>query len=432
MMQVSVASEQGLVRRMTVGLEPDQVDAEVEKRLRDFARSAKLPGFRPGKVPIKVLRQRYGGKMRREVFGELAQASFPEAVAKEKLRLAGAPRIEPDMDESARRYGYTAVFEVLPRFELGSLDGKTLERPVAEVTDADLDTMLMQLRKQRRTWSAVERPAQPGDQLEISFTGTLDGEPFEGGSAQEVAVELGLGRMIPGFEEGLVGARVGDERRLELNFPDRHPPEHLRGKPVTFTVQVGAVAEPVLPEPDAEFAKSLGSPDGDLDKFRLELRRNMEHELKARIDAKVKQQAMDLLFEANRIDLPDTLVRGEIEALKRQARQDAEGGGFELPDILFRDQARRRVALGLIMAEVVEANRIELDPERVRRRVEDLASTYENPQEAIDYYYADKQHLAPVESLTLEDQVVDWVLDRITVVDEPATFQALSAPVAVG
>lgn len=416
---------------MTIGLEADQIDTEVEKRLREFARSARVPGFRPGKVPLKILRQRYGGQMRQEVFGELVRTTFSEAVAREELRPVGVPRIEPDMDESARRYAYTAVFEVLPRFEPGRLDGKTLKRPVAEVTDADLEAMLGRLREQQKTWVAVECPAQAGDRLRISFTGTLDGEPFEGGSEEDVELELGVGEMIPGFEEGLVGAQAGDERRLDLrfpDFPDQHPSEHLRGKPVVFTVRVGEVAEPVLPELNADFAQGLGFSDGDLDGFRLELRRNMERELKALIRDRVKEQVMDLLLETNRIDLPETLVLEEIGVLKQRILKNLGGGNLELPDDLFRDRARRRVALGLIIGEVVRTNGIEVDQKRVREVVEDLASTYEDPQQAIDYFYADQEHLAPVESLTLENQVVDWVLDQVTVEDEPTTFEALSTP----
>jgi len=414
---------------MTVGLEADQIDAEVEKRLREFARSARVQGFRPGKVPLKVLRQRYGGQIRQEVFGELVRTSFSEAVAKEEMQPVGVPQIEPDIDVSARHYAYTARFEVLPRFELGRLDGKTLKRPVAEVTDADLETILARLRKQRRTWSAVERPAQTGDRLRISFTGTLDGEPFDGGSAEDAELELGIGSMIPGFEEGLMGVRAGDERRLDLTFSDQHPAAHLKGKPVVFTVRVGEVAEPVLPEVDADFVKSFGSPDGDLDEFRLELRRSMERELRELIRARVKEQIMDLLLETNRIDLPENLIRNEIEAFKQRIRGNVKSGGrFELPDNLFRDQARRRVTLGLIIGELIRTNGIEVDPKRVREAVEDLASTYENPQQAVAHFYADRERLAPVESLTLENQVVDWVLDQVTVEDEPTTFEALSKP----
>ncbi len=430
-MQV-VESGQGLEeRRITVGLEADQVDAEVEKRLREFARSARVPGFRSGKVPLRVLRQRYGGQMRREVFGELVQTSLSEAVTKEALRPVGVPQIEPDMDVSARHYAYTARFEVLPQFELGPLDGKTLKRSVVEVTDADLEAMLARLRKQQRTWSAVERPAQSGDRLELSYTGTLDGEPFKGGAVEDIRLELGLGDMIPGFEEGLVGIQAGDERRLDLTFPDQYPSEHLKGKPVVFTVLVSEVAEPVLPELNADLAKGLGFPDGDLDGFRLELRRNMERELKKLVQARVKEQVMDLLLEVNRIDLPDALVLEEIGALKQRIRRNLGGGSFELPDDLFRDRARRSVALGLIIGEVVKANSIEVDPKRVWEVVEDLASTYEDPQQAIDFFYADQERLAPVESLTLENQVVDWVLDQVTVEDEPTTFEKLSTSAVV-
>lgn len=247
-MQVSVESGEGLERRMTVGLEPEQIDAAVDRRLREFARSARLPGFRPGKVPVKILRQRYGGQVRQEVFGELVQSSFAEALAKEELRPAGPPRIEPDIDESAKRYAYTAVFEMLPQFELGALEGRILKRPIAAVSDADLEAMFTRLREQRKTWNPVERPAQVGDRLTISFAGTLDGEPFEGGSGEDAKIELGSGRMIPGFEDGLVGAQTGDERQLDLQFPEEYHSAPLKGKSVVFDVRVGEVAEPVLPE----------------------------------------------------------------------------------------------------------------------------------------------------------------------------------------
>jgi len=431
-MQVSVESGEGLQRRMTVGLESEQIDAEVERRLREFARSARMSGFRPGKVPVKILRQRYGGQMRKEVFGDLMKESFPEALAQEELQPVGAPQIEPEIDESAKRYAYTAVFEILPQIELSALEGKTLKRPVAEVTDADLDTMLTRLREQRKTWQRAERPARSGDRLRISFTGSVDGEPFEGGSGEDKEIELGLGRMIPGFEDGLLGAQAGDERRLDLQFPQQYPAEHLKGKPVVFDVRVSEVGEPVLPELDGDFAKEMGVADGDLDGFRSDVRRNMERELKERINARIKNQAMDLLLEMNKFDLPNVLVEQEIAGLKRQTRQKLGGGNIELPDDLFQQQARRRVALGLIFAEVVKTNSIQVDPERVREAVEDMASTYEHPQQVIDYYYSNKQHLASVESLTLESQVVDWVLDQVTVVDEPTTFDELGALAPVG
>jgi trigger factor len=429
-MQVSVESGEGLERRMTVGLEPERIDTSVDQRLRELARTARLPGFRPGKVPVKILRQRYGGQARQEVFGELVQSSFAEALVTEELKPAGPPRIEPDIDESAKRYAYTAVFEVLPQFELGTLEGKILKRPTAAVTDADLEAMLTRLREQRKTWNPVERPAREGDRLTISFVGTLDGEPFQGGSGEDVKIELGSGRMIPGFEDGLVGVNSGDERRLDLQFPEEYHAENLKGKSAVFDVSVGEIAEPVLPEVDADFAKRFGVEDGDLERFRSDVRENMGRELKERIEARIKSQAMDLLLEANQIDLPDVLVKEEIRALKAQARQNVPGGNFELPDELFQEQARRRVALGLVIAEVVKAHDIKVDKDRVREVVEDMASTYEQPQDVIDYYYSNKEHLASVESLTLENQVVDWVMEHAAVEDEAATFEELTSPTA--
>lgn len=427
-MQVSVESGEGLTRRMTVGLPSDRFEAEVEKRLREIARKVRLPGFRPGKVPVKVLRQRFGGQVQQEVLGDLVKSSFSEAVAQERLRPVGAPHIEPEIDTGERRYGYTAEFEVLPAIELAPVGGKSVKRPTAEVTEADLDDMIERLRTQRKTWAEVERPAQEGDRVTISFTGTLDGEPFEGGSAENLDLELGNGRMIPGFESGLIGAAPGEERRLELSFPQAYHTERLRGRPVVFEVRVARVQEPVLPEVDADFAKAFGIEDGDLARLRQDVRRNMERELRQRISNRVKNQVMDLLLEANPIDLPAVLVKEEISALREQMRQNAGGASLELPDSLFEGSARRRVALGLIIAEVVKANQIQVDPARVRAAVEDLASTYEDPQEVIDYYMTSRERRSSVETLALEDQVVDWVMSQVTVDEEPLSFRQLTDP----
>jgi trigger factor len=425
-MQVSVESGEGLERRMTVGLPPESVEAEVEKRLREMARTARLPGFRPGKVPVRVLRQRYGGQLQREVFGELVQSSFAEALSKEHLRPAGSPRIEPDIDHGEKRYAYTAIFEVLPQFELGSLTGKTIKRPVAEVTEPDVDTMIERLRVQRKDWAAVERAAQEGDRLVVSFTGTVDGEAFEGGTGENVRVELGSGRMIPGLESGLVGARAGEERQLDVTFPEDYHREELKGKAAQFDVRVTAVEEPVLPEVNEEFVRAFGIEDGDVARFRQDVRQNMRRELKQRISGRIKQQAMDILLAANPIELPAVLVKEEMRALKDQARQGSAGSRFELPDRLFEEPARRRVALGLLVAEVVRVNGIKVDPERVRAAVEEVAATYEHPQQVVDYYYKNKEHLASFESLALEDEVVDWVLGQVQVEDDPLSFQQLT------
>ena len=427
-MQVSVESGAGLDRRVTVVLEPERVDAEVENRLHQFARSARLPGFRPGKVPLKVLRQRYGEGIRREVMGELMQSSFGEALAAEKLSPVAQPAFELDMDPEARRYQYTASFEVLPEFELGSLADKTIKRPVAEVAETDLDALIERLREQRKTFHPVERPAQEGDRLKVSFEGTLVGEtePFPGGTGKDVQLLLGSGQMIPGFEAGLSGANPDEERVLEISFPDNYHAEHLKGKAVTFKVRVAEVTEPHLPEVDAEFAKAFGIEDGDLERFRQDVRANMQRELKQRIEAHLKSQALDLLLEANPFEVPQSLVAQETQSLKEQMRQNLRGNTkIELPDSLFLDNARRRVTLGLLLAKVVRDNDIKADPARVREAVEDMASTYEDPQEVVDFYYGSKEHLASVEALALEGQVVDWVMSQVRVEDDPKTFQEL-------
>ncbi len=430
-MQVSVEIGAGLERRLTVALEPEQVDAEVEKRLREFARSARMPGFRPGKIPVKTLRQRYGTQIRGEVFSELMQSTFGQALVEQQLNPVAQPAFSVDMDPEAGRYAYTATFEVLPEFELGSLAGKTLKRPLATVADADLEALVERLREQRKTFNEVTRPAQDGDRVTLSFVATLAGEsePFPGGSGQDFQLVLGSGQMIPGFEAGLVGATAGEERVLELSFPATYHAEHLKGKAATFVVTVQTVAEPQLPEVDAEFAKAFGVEDGDIERFRQDVRANMTRELKQRVDARIKSQALDLLLATNPIEIPQSLVAQEIQALKEQMRQNLRGNTkIELPDNLFEESAQRRVRLGLVLARVVKANEIKADPERVREAVEDLASTYENPKEVVDFYYGSKEHLASVEALALEGQVVDWVLTQVQVEDEPLGFQELMNP----
>lgn len=430
-MQVSVENGAGLERRMTVALEPEQVEAEVEKRLREFARSARMPGFRPGKIPVKTLRQRYGTQIRGEVFSELMQSTFGQALVEQQLNPVAQPAFSVDMDPEAGRYAYTATFDVLPEFELGSLAGKTLKRPLATVADADLEALVERLREQRKTFNEVTRPAQDGDRVTLSFVATLVGEsePFPGGSGQDFQLVLGSGQMIPGFEAGLVGATAGEERVLELSFPATYHAEHLKGKAASFVVTVQTVAEPQLPEVDAEFAKAFGVEDGDIERFRQDVRANMTRELKQRVEARIKSQALDLLLATNPIEIPQSLVAQEIQALKEQMRQNLRGNTkIELPDNLFEESAQRRVRLGLVLARVVKANEIKADPERVREAVEDLASTYENPKEVVDFYYGSKEHLASVEALALEGQVVDWVLTQVQVEDEPLGFQELMNP----
>jgi trigger factor len=411
---------------MRVDLPAEEIEQEIEKRLQSYARSARLPGFRPGKVPLRMLRQRYGESVRMEVFGERVEATLPQAVAESALRPAGRPTIEPDLDTSAGRYSYVAEFEVLPEIALASLEERSITRPVVEITDADVDGTIERLREQRKEWEAVERPAASGDRLTVDFEGRLDGELFDGGKADGAKIEIGAGRFIPGFEDQLVGAAPGEERSVEVTFPEDYPKAELAGKLAIFSVVVKEVEAPVLPEVDADFIREFGVEDGDIERFRSDVRTNLERELSQRVKAKVKGQVMDVLFEANPVTIPKALIDDEIESLRQQMTQNLGGSKVKLPDELFAENAERRVALGLIMGEVVKANELMPDAERVRAAVEEMASTYDDPQAVTDYYYAERERLASVESVVLEDQVVDLLLEQLQVKDETISFADLT------
>lgn len=425
-MQVSVETGEGLERRMKIDLPFEEVEAEVEKRLQKLGRSARLPGFRPGKVPLQVLRKRYGAAVHQEVFGELVESSFSEALMQESLRPAGMPRIEPEIDPVEQRFGFTAIFEVMPQLEVAPLAGRVVKSPVAEIKDEDLENMIQHLRRQRATWAAAERPAVQGDRLTISFTGTVDGEPFEGGSASDVHIELGSARMIQGFEEGLIGASAGDRVSLDLVFPDPYQAEHLAGKAVHFDVTVDAVEESVLPEVDAAFVEAFGIDDGDIARFREDVRKNMEREMRQRLDSRRKESVMNLLLSAHDVELPEVLVQTEIRAMSEQMRETLGSKDLSLPEGLFDEAARRRVSLGLIIGEIVKRQGLKADPQRVRAAVEDSASTYDYPEAVIEYFYADPKRLVSIESLVLEEQVVAWVLEQVEVEEEVLTFAQLT------
>ncbi|GAB0148635.1 MULTISPECIES: trigger factor [Marichromatium] len=432
-MQVSVESGEGLERRVKVELPSEQVTSAVDQRLQQLARSAKLPGFRPGKVPMKLVRKRYGAQVLEEVFGEQVQASFYEALTQESLRPAGQPEVEPEIDVEAGRFAYVATFEVMPEVELAALEGRALKRPVCELAETDLDALIERLRDQHKTWTPVERAAEQGDQLTISFAGTIDGEAFEGGSAADVELELGSGRMIPGFEDGLVGAAAGETRTVEVTFPEEYQVEALAGKPASFEITVSQVAEPTLPEVDGEFVKRFGIEDGDVERFKNDVRENMARELKQRLEARTKEAVMDLLMEANPVEVPQALVRDEIASMQEEMRRSVGAQGeVQLPDALFEEPARRRVALGLIIGELVKQNELKADQDRVQAMLDEMAATYENPQAVIDYYKAERGRMAALEAAVLESQVVDLVLGQVSVEDEETSFEALTNPGAAG
>lgn len=432
-MQVSIETTSGLERRLTVGVPAAEVDSEVQKRLQQAAKNIRINGFRKGKVPMKVVKQRYGDSVRQEVLGEVINRSFYEAVRKEEVKPAGQPSIEPKQFGEGKDLEYVATFEVYPSVELGDFSGYEITRKKAEVTTEDVDKMIEVLREHQATWKEVDRAAQEGDQVNIDFVGTRDGEEFEGGSAEGQDLVLGSGSMIPGFEDGLVGLKAGDEKTLSLTFPDDYQAEDLRGASVEFKVKVNSVSEKELPELDKDFYAKFGVEKGGKPQFRKEVKANMVRELNNAIKADTKNQVMNALIESHKPDLPKALVDSEIESLRQQMMQRFGGQQQDfdvkslLPDTMFQEEAERRVALGLIVGEVIKANDIKVDPERVKTMVEELASTYEQPEEVVNYYYQNRELLSSVESAAMEDQVVDHILEKAKVTDQPSNYDEIVA-----
>ncbi|AYG44423.1 trigger factor [Pseudomonas sp. Leaf58] len=429
-MQVSVENTSALERRMTIAVPAERVENEVNKRLQQTAKRAKVAGFRPGKVPMSVIRQRFEADARQEAFGDLVQASFYEAIVEQKLNPAGAPAVEPKSFEKGKDLEFVAIFEVFPEFTVGGLESINVERLSAEVADADLDNMLEVLRKQNTRFEAVERAAQNDDQVNIDFVGKVDGEVFAGGSAKGTQLVLGSGRMIPGFEDGLVGAKAGEERVVNVTFPEDYQNLDLAGKAAEFTITVNSVAAPALPELNEEFFAQFGIKETTLEGFRTEVRKNMERELRQAIKAKVKNQVMDGLLAANPIEVPKALLENEVNRLRVQAVQQF-GGNIkpeQLPAELFEEQAKRRVVLGLIVAEVVKQFELKPDEGKVREMIEEMASAYQEPEQVISWYYKNDQQLNEVRSVVLEEQVVDTVLQKATVTDKSVSYEDAVKP----
>ena len=428
-MQVSVEVTGGLERRMTVEIPEEQITTEVASRLQRLSRNARIKGFRPGKAPMKVVAQQYGSQVRDEVMGEVIQRSYFEALGKENLNPAGMPKIEPEAMEEGKALRYVAIFEVMPEPELADLSVAKLEKITAEVSDADVDGMLEKLRSQRTDWKPVKRKSKKGDRLNINFKGTIDGEEFSGNSAENMPIELGSGRMIDGFEKGLTGAKSGEEVVLDLVFPEDYGHQEFAGKPVQFHVTVNSVEEPVLPELDEAFIKQFGIGDGTVEALRSEVRQNMERELKQAIDGKHKQLVMDQLLELNQLDVPQALIANEAENLKQQMMQQMHipqgKSGADLDASLFFAQAERRVKLGLILAELIKSKELKAVEDAVKAKVEELAASYEDPQQVVDWYYADRQRLNQIEGLVLEDMVVDWVYAQANVTEKSVSFEEL-------
>jgi trigger factor len=430
-MQVSIETTSGLERRLTVGVPAERIESEVDSRLQKAVGNVRLPGFRPGKVPMKVMRQRFGAGVRQEVLGEVVSQSFQEAVVQEQLRPAGQPTIEPKNMEPGKDLEYIATFEVFPEVQVVEIADFEVEKPVADVTDEDVDNIIEVFRKQQGGWEVIEREAAEGDTVNIDYTGTKDGEPFDGGSAEGSDLELGSGRMIKGFEDGIVGMQAGEKKSLDLTFPDDYHNEELKGAAVEFKVSVNSVQEMVPAELNEELFAKYGVEEGGLEKFRADVRENMARELKNAIQGKLKQQVMDAVAKAHdSLEVPRALVAREVEVMRDQMFQQFGGANAQdmdlkalLPDDMFNENAERRVKLGLVLAELVAKLELKADSAKVRETIEEMASTYQDPEEVINYYYSDQEQLASVESRVLEDQMVEKLLDNANIVEKACTYQ---------
>ncbi len=435
-MQVSVESTSGLERRITVGIPSEVIDSEVEKRLQEAAKTVRINGFRKGKVPLKVVKQRYGAGVRQEVVGDAINKSFYEAVQKESLRPAGSPSIEPKSLDEGADVEYIATFEVYPTVELADLSEVTFTQYTAEIVDADVEEMIETLRKSQASWVEADGAAEDGQRVKIDYVGKKDGEAFEGGSAEGQWLVLGSKSMIPGFEDGLLGAKAGDSKTLELTFPEDYHSEELKGADVVFDVTVHEVQSQELPEVDETFFEKFGVTEGGLEKFREEVRNNMEREKRKALRSKLKEQVMDALLDAHKVELPQSLVKSEIDVLRNQAVQqygaiaDKIDVKALLPDDMFREQAERRTALGLIVSEIVKQESLRADKDKVREIVEETASTYESPEEVVNYYYSNEQLLASVEAAALEEQVIDTLVEKAKVEDKAVSYQEAIKPLS--
>ena len=429
-MQVSIEPLEGLERRMTVQIPSERVSEAVEKKLRELSKTVRIDGFRPGKVPLKVVQQKFGGHVRQEVVGDVIESSYQEALIQEKIRPAGMPSIDSVSSEEQQDMSYTATFEVYPEVDELDLKSITVEKAMAEIKDEDFDAMLDKLREQRKTWKETKAAAKKGYQVMVDFEGRIDGELFEGGAGKDMAVEIGAGQMLAEFEAGLEGIKAGEEKTVEVNFPDDYHGADVAGKTAEFTLKATQISKPELPELDEEFAKGFGVEDGDLEKMRIDIRANMEKEKTDRLKSNLKNTVMAGLLEHNSIAAPSALVSEEVTSLRAQAAQrmgqDPESmdeGSF--PDELFREEATRRVQLGLLISEVIKKDKIELNQKLVDDTIEQMAISYEQPDQVRAYYRQNQQARSSIEGMVLEDQVVAHILEHAQVTDKEVAFEDL-------
>ncbi len=431
-MQANLETLGSLQRKLNITVPMADIDVEVQSRLKRLTRTVRIDGFRPGKVPLTVVVKQFGPQVRQEVLGDTLQKTFGDAVTQQNLRVAGYPKFDaaPPAD-GASDFSYSATFEVYPEVVVGDVAKASVTRATLDVSEAEIDKTLEIMRKQRVSYEAVDRAAENGDRVTMDYVGTIDGVEFAGGKSQDQSVVLGDGRFLPEFEKSLPGMKAGESKKFDLKFPDDYAGKEVAGKTAVFEVTVKAVAAPKLPVIDAEFAKSLGVEDGDLTKMRAEIRGNLEREVKARLKAKTKERVMDALMEVTKMEVPKALVEMEIERLQQMARQDLAARGIPvnenipLPADIFEKQAQRRVTLGLILSEVVRGHNLQAKPEQVRALVEEQAQSYEHPQEVVKWFYQSPDRLRDIESVALEENVVNWALATAQVKDEAVTFDEL-------
>ena len=431
-MQVSVETTQGLERRLTISVPAESIDSAVKSRLQQLAKTQRINGFRPGKVPVSVIKKRFGQAVRQEVAGEAMQRNFYEAVVQEKLNPAGMPAFELKTDKDGEDLEFVASFEVYPELEVKGLDAIEIEKPVVDIEDKDLDEMMETLRKQHANWKEVKRKIKKDDRVTVDFVGTIDGEEFEGGKSENFPLELGKGRMIPGFEDPIVGKKTGEEVVAEVTFPEDYHAEALKGKEAKFEIKINKTESLELPKVDGEFAKLFGIEDGDIEALKAEVRKNMQRELDQTLKAKVKEDVISGLLEKNEIDLPKALVDQEINVLREQAVQrfSQQTGGKtdnmpELPADLFEENARRRVSIGLLLGEIIKQNELEVDSAKVDALIETTASAYEDPQEVVNYYKSNQELMQQMNNVALEEQAVEWVLEQAKVKDVKKGFDEI-------
>jgi trigger factor len=431
-MQSNLETLSNLERRLSFTVPATEINSEVESRLKRLTRTVKLHGFRPGKVPLKVVAQYYGLQVQQEVLGDTMQKSFGDAVRSQNLRVAGYPRFDPKpLAEGSAEFQYSATFEIYPDVTVGSIAGAAIERPVLDVSESEVDKTLDIMRKQRASYGPTERAAQNDDRVTMDFRGTIDGAEFQGSSAKDQPVILGAGRLLPEFEANLTGMKAGESKTFDVRFPDDYQGKEVAGKTARFEVTAKQVSAPVLPEVDAAFAKSLGVADGDVAKMRAEIRSNLEREVSGKLKARVKDQIMQALLDATKLEAPRSLVQMELQRMQAGARQELAARGLKVPEDaplpmeMFEQQAQRRVSLGLVLGEVVKAHELFPKPEQVRALVEEQAQSYERPEEVVKWFYGDPERLREIESVAMEENVVKWALGVAKVTDKAIEFDEL-------